>query len=721
MSLYNDGGSRTAEEFVIKTGDLRLSVLSERILRVEKSADGTFTDEPTQTVVNRSFAKPEFEASETEDKVTVTTKKAVFIVNKKTLKTECVTDGKRVKPSCGSNLGGTARTLDGTFGVVRMKKGGGGKDLFFFANVRGGVMSKNGVAELDDSRSFVLLPDGSVEPRKKGVKDKYVFAFGRDYLGGLKEFYSLTGYTPLLPKYALGNWWSRYHAYTQDEYIALMDEFAAKKVPLTVATVDMDWHIVDDVPKEFKAHNPTQCAGWTGYTFNRKLFPDHRKFFADLKSRGLAVTMNLHPRDGVRYYEEQYPEMARACGIDPATKRTVEFDLTDKTFRDAYFRILHHPYEEEGVDFWWIDWQQGTKSKMKGLDPLWLLNHYHMQDICRDGKRGMILSRYAGPGSHRYPLGFSGDTIVCWNSLKLQPWFTANAANIGYTWWSHDIGGHMFGKGDPELYVRWLQFGVFSPVNRLHSTKNGISKEPWLYGEEAEKIAEDYMRLRHRLLPYLYTANVRTAEDGVPICAPLYYYWDSPFAYALKNEYVFGSELIVAPVTGKAKRDGLARTTVWLPEGTWTDFFTGETYEGERLVTVKSPADHIPVFAKAGAIIPMLAEREGNSQTFDALEVRVYSGDGEYVMHDEKGSISFRTETNGNVTRFSVKPSSDCETKTIKVRFCNIERARYSVPEYISASGNVIEIPCKELSVLAEAIPSGKEQDEAQTPGFVEE
>ena len=279
----------------------------------------------------------------------------------------------------------------------------------------------------------------------------------------------------------------------------------------------------------------------------------------------------------------------------------------------------------------------------------------------------------------------------------------------------------MFGKGDPELYVRWLQFGVFSPVNRLHSTKNGISKEPWLYGEEAEKIAEDYMRLRHRLLPYLYTANVRTAEDGVPICAPLYYYWDSPFAYALKNEYVFGSELLVAPVTGKAKRDGLARTTVWLPEGTWTDFFTGETYEGERIVTVKSLADHIPVFAKAGAIIPMLAEREGNSQTFDSLEVRVYSGDGEYVMHDEKGSISFRTETNGNVTRFSVKPSSDCETKTIKVRFCNIERARYSVPEYISASGNVIEIPCKELSVLAEAIPSGKEQDEAQTPGFVEE
>ena len=706
MTIYDYEKAKTPEECILRSGDIRVSVLSERIIRVERSKDGAFTDAPTQTVIDRSFAKPQFETSETADKMVVTTQSAKFIIDKRSLKTECVLGGKRVKPSPHTNLGGTARTLDGTFGVVRMLKSGRGKDRFFFANVRGGVMSSNGVAELDDSRTLILGADGTVSPRKEGVTDKYIFAFGNDFAGGLKEYYALTGFTPILPKYALGNWWSRYHAYTQEEYLDLMDEFAKRNVPLTVATIDMDWHIVDEVPSEFKPHNPTQCAGWTGYTFNRKLFPDHEQFFRDLKARGLAVTMNLHPRDGVRYYEEQYPEMARACGIDPASKKTVEFDLTDEKFRRAYFDILHHPYEQEGVDFWWIDWQQGTKSKMKGLDPLWLLNHYHTEDICRDGKKGIILSRYAGPGSHRYPIGFSGDTIVCWKSLKLQPWFTANAANIGYTWWSHDIGGHMFGKGDPELYVRWLQFGVFSPVNRLHSTKNGISKEPWLYGEKAERIAEDLMRLRHRLLPYLYTANLLTAREGAPICAPMYYGWDSPVAREIKNEYTFGSELIVAPVTSKMRRDGLARTTVWLPEGTWTDFFTGETFEGERLMTVKTPAERIPVYAKEGAIIPMLAEREGNSQAFDNLEVRVFRGDGSYTMYDETGSISFTTETNGNVTRFSIKPSSDCKIETIKVVFVSLKRARFSVPEYVSATENSVTVPGGELTVLAEEVPA---------------
>lgn len=699
--------SVTAEECVYITGNLRLSVLSERILRVERS-EGAFCDAPTQTVFHRDFAKPQFEVTENDNKVVVTTKSAVFEVDKRTLKVRCAIDGRTVSPSPRTNLGGTARTLDGTFGVTLSRKNGRGKDHFFFANIRAGVMSSNGVAELDDSKSLLLNADGSLSPRVRGTKDKYVFAFGKDFAGGLKEFYALTGFTPLLPKYALGNWWSRYHAYTDKEYIGLMDEFAEKDMPFTVATIDMDWHIVDDVPPEFKAHNPTQCAGWTGYTFNRKLFPDPEAFFGELKKRGLAVTMNLHPRDGVRYYEEQYEAMARAVGIDPATKKTVEFDLTDPRFRKAYFDILHHPYENEGVDFWWIDWQQGTKSKVDGLDPLWMLNHYHTADICRDGKKGIILSRYAGAGSHRYPLGFSGDTIVCWKSLRLQPWFTAQATNIGYTWWSHDIGGHMYGKGNPELYVRWLQFGVFSPVNRLHSTKNGWSKEPWLYGEQAEKIAADFLRLRHRLLPYLYTANVRTAEEGVPLIAPLYYSYDNDFARSMKNEYTFGTEFIVAPVVTKAKRDGYARTPVWLPKGRWTDFFTGETFEGERLLSVKSDAAHFPVFVREGGIVPMLAERKGNSTDFDELEVRVYKGYGEYTMYDETGSIKFATETNGAVTRFVIKPSSDCKTKRIKVRFCSLKRARYSAAEVLSADGNAIEVPCRDMEILAEEVPTEK-------------
>lgn len=218
----------------------------------------------------RNFAKPDFNAQKNGDKVRITTKSVVFVVDTKTLACECEADGKRL--SVKGNLKGTARTLDMTNGYVKIGQG---------------IMSRGGMAVYDDSKSCLLDADGALVPREKGSRDVYVFAFGHDYRGGLKEFFALTGYPPVLPKYALGNWWSRYHAYTEDEYVSLMDKFAEKKVPLTVATVDMDWHIVDDVPSEFRSRNPFQCAGWTGYTFDKKLFPDYKRFFKSLKDRGL--------------------------------------------------------------------------------------------------------------------------------------------------------------------------------------------------------------------------------------------------------------------------------------------------------------------------------------------------------------------------------------------------------------------------------------------------
>lgn len=649
----------------VKNG-VRLSVITPRILRVERSVDGVFEDRPTQMVFERNFANPQFSVTENGNKVTILTKQKEFSVDLKTLSVSVKKDGKWVSSHSGRNLKGTARTLDFSWGrwqlqTLRVKLGKG-------------IFSTSGVTEIDDSKSYILLEDGNVLGRKKGTVDKYVFAFDDDYLGGLKEFYSLTGATPVLPKYSLGNWWSRYHAYTQEEYTSLMDKFIEKEIPLTVATIDMDWHLVHNLPKDVKKeHFAIQGVGWTGYTFDKTLFPDYKQFFKDLKSKGLAITMNLHPRDGVRYFEDQYEDMARANGIDPSTKKTVPFDCTDLNFMNSYFDYLHHPYEEDGVDFWWIDWQQGTKSKLKGFDPLWALNHYHTLDSGRDGRTPLILSRYAGIGSHRYPLGFSGDTFVRWSSLKLQPYFTANASNVGYTWWSHDIGGHVAGKGDGELYTRWVQFGTFSPINRLHSNNLSWSKEPWLYGDRAEKISTDFLRLRHRLLPYLYTANIRTARDGEPLVAPMYYRDHSPLAYRAKNQYYFGSELVVAPVVTKMKPDGYSVTDVYLPEGKWTDFFTGEIYRGGRVYKMRTPLDRMPVFAKAGAIIPMIAKRDGNSQKFDSLEVKVYAGEGEYRMFDEGGFTDFKlTETEGGYL-LTINDDNNPQKADYKVTFVDRE------------------------------------------------
>ena len=327
-------------------------------------------------------------------------------------------------------------------------------------------------------------------------------------------------------------------------------------------------------------------------------------------------------------------------GKDPAKKEVVPFRLGDEKFLEAYFDVVHRPYENEGVRFWWIDWQQGKNSDVPGLDPLWGLNHYHMLDQKDSGKRPLILSRYAGIGSHRYPLGFSGDTMINWRSLRFQPYMTATATNAGYTWWSHDIGGHQRGYKDDELYLRWLQFGVFSPVNRLHSTSNEfMGKEPWKCRGYVEKIAVDYLRFRHRLIPYIYSINYLTHTEGRALCEPMYYSYDEEEAYKARNQYSFGTELVVAPVTEHSDgRAGLAGTDLWVPEGErYTDIFTGRIYAPGKYRIYRDLQDE-PVFARAGSIIPLYRNADSNDLSLkQPLEIWLYSGDGSFDMYDDDG------------------------------------------------------------------------------------
>ena len=685
---------KACEDNIVLSSNVRVTVLTDKMLRVEYNPDGVFTDLPSQTVWYRDFGKVEFSTKTDNDILVVETKSVIFNINNHTGSFKsAVIDGEEKTYNSSHNLKGTTRTLDGTYGPKELDEG---------------IVSTDGVSVYDDSKTLLLNDDGTLSLREKGTKDIYVFAYGNDYINWIKDFYKITGKPPLVPRYVLGNWWSRYRAYTQKEYEDLMSEFFRRDIPLTIATVDMDWHWVDIKSKFGKQTKKEQHwnSGWTGYSWNTELFPDYKGFLTKLHDMGLKVTLNLHPADGVRSFENMYPQMAEALGIDKETEKAVEFDLTNNKYINAYFDILHHPYENEGVDFWWIDWQQGTKSKKAGLDPLWLLNHYHYLDTDREERRPLILSRYAGIGSHRYPLGFSGDTAINWSVLDFQPYFTANAANCGYTWWSHDIGGHMMGEHDDELYIRWLQMAVFLPILRLHSTSmDFLGKEPWNFSWEAEVLGTEFMRLRHKLIPYIYSMNYRTYNDGRALCEPMYYnYPEKEVAFEYKNEYMFGSELLVCPVTTKLDaKTKTAATKVWLPEGRWTNIFDGKIYKGNQEAFINSPINTIPVLAKEGAIIPMSADSGNTWECPEHLSINVYRGNNTIDFYEDDGETGKYKNGEFSISKMSVCEEGDTIKFTIsggKQLKCIPQKRIYTlefkdVEEFdeVSVSINGIETP----------------------------
>lgn len=609
----------------------RFTVLTPFLIRMEYSLTGNFEDHATQVVLNRNFSVPPFSTKEKGDLLVLRTEGFTLIYHKDLGFTR---SGLQVKAAGNyslhrsvwrmgekpDDLRGTARTLDNIDGGIPLDHG---------------IQSRDGWSLMDDTGSLLLTEDGWVRPRPGDeTADLYFFAYGHDYLRCLRDYYRLTGAPPLLPRYALGNWWSRYHRYTEWEYKTLMKRFEREEIPFTVSVLDMDWHITQV--------DPAYGTGWTGYTWNRELIPEPEGFLAWLHENGFHVTLNIHPADGIRPHEACYERLARALDMDPAERETIRFDSSDRKALEAWLRYVLHPLEDEGVDFWWIDWQQGNCSDLPGLDPLWVLNHFCYLDNGRAGKTPLTLSRYAGPGSHRYPIGFSGDTVVSWASLDFQPYFTATAANIGYGWWSHDIGGHMKGSGNEELETRWIQFGAFSPILRLHSSANPFSgKEPWQYGPEAEAVMKKFLRLRHRMIPYLYTMNRISHRDGIPLILPMYYRSpEVPEAYCVPNEYWFGTQMIACPITRPADRAlGTAKFAGWLPEGVWFDFFTGMRYEGGRRINFYRPLDRIPVFAKAGAIVPLSGDAGNTAANPRALEIRIFPGaDGRFDLYEDDGS-----------------------------------------------------------------------------------
>ncbi len=629
---------------VVTEGNARFTVLTPQLLRMEWSPDRKFEDHASFVFLNRFLPVPHFTKSMEGSTLVLRTDSLELRYdtgrgkfNADNLEVRFTMNGQQHSWRPGmadtGNLRGTTRTLDGVEGSTKLEAG---------------VLSRDGWTVIDDSERPLL--DNSDWPwvmsRPAGERqDLYFFGYGHGYRRELYDFTRVAGKIPMPPHFAFGTWWSRYWAYTDEEFQDLVRQFRMHDVPLDVLVIDMDWHLTFNMRWSKEVRDQAgERLGWTGYTWDRNYFPDPMGFLAWCKRKGLKTTLNIHPASGIQPFEDIYPEMAKAMGVDPATKKYIPFDITGKKFATNYMDIVMHGLMKQGIDFFWLDWQQWSTTPIPGVTPTWWLNYVFFTDMERQGKaRPLLFHRWGGLGNHRYQIGFSGDVVSVWSSLAFQPYFTATAANVGFGYWSHDIGGHMPGVVSPELYTRWIQFGVFSPILRTHTTKNPkAERRIWAYPvDDFLRMREAYL-MRYALIPYIYTSSRETFESGISLCHPLYYdYPETEQAYTMTNEYLFGNNMMVAPVATPVMPDTLlAPETLWVPPGDWLEWYTGAMLHGAATLTRYYALDEIPVFLKAGAVIPMQPKMSHTGEKpLDPLILAIAPGDsGSTKVYEDEGN-----------------------------------------------------------------------------------
>jgi alpha-glucosidase (family GH31 glycosyl hydrolase) len=684
--LFICGAVHAAESGIIVSGHARFTVITPNLIRVEYALNDAFVDAPSWFAINRSARDGDAKIAVDNGSVDIDTgiihltyhddgkpfsPQNLNAVIKTGSSTTTWTPG---MPSKG-NLGGTIRTLDGVRGPVPLGEG---------------VLSRDGWYLLDDSTSPLFSKHWIQSRPKNGGLDWYLFGYGLDYRAALSSFTAIGGAIPLPRKYTLGVWYSRYWPYSADDFKKIVEEYQAHDFPLDMMVMDMDWHLIDTkVPGVKRAY---LNEVWTGYTWNKDLIPEPELLLHWMHDQGVHVTLNDHPADGLQPHEEMYADYMQAMGKDPKSGETIPFDAGDKHYLDVFYQYSHLPREKQGVDFWWLDWQQGPSTlSLPDVTNLQILNYFNYTRSTADGLRGQSFSRWAGWGDHRYPIEFSGDANTGWDMLAFEVPFTSTAGNVGAFFWSHDIGGHMGGRNE-ESFTRWCQFGAFSAALRSHSTRDPtMDRRPWTYPAWAEESMRRSFQLRSRMMPYLYTSIAQGVRDSVPYIRPLYIdFPDKEEAYHNGQEYFFGDNLLIAPIAKAGTGpDRVADQSVWFPADDWYDFFTGQKFTGPVQSTISAPINEFPLFVRGGVPLPMqpYVSRPGTAP-LKQLILRCYPGadgktgtssvyedDGETTGY-EKGELATTPLTyvrHGNAVTVTVGPTKGTFSKQVAERSVTLE------------------------------------------------
>lgn len=629
------------QETIFLGNNYRITVLTERLLRLEYNPNGIFYDNKTQLVSFRNFPKPEFEIKEDEKYLVIKTKYFTLSYTKgKNF------DGGKLIPSANLkiDLNGTEKSWYYKHPEVRNYKGllvgfdGSEEDL----KERNGLFSIDGFSSIDDSDSYIYNEKNQLLKRSEHGIDIYLFMYGNDFQLALNDYFKLTGMPPMIPRYALGNWWSRDLDYTTDDILAVVNSFEKNEIPLSVFLLDKGWHIN-------KSADGKDLV--TGYTFNNQLIPEPEELINTLHSKNIYVGLNIDPSDGVYPHEKHYPEISEYFKV--LDNKIIAFDPLNPVLLSAIDKFLLSPLRKIGVDFFWNDYNNTTN----GLNPLWFINN-QLLSINKDdySYRPMTLARTCMIAPHLQPITYTGKTMVGWEMLRKIPKLNQSAANIGVSWISNDIAGNFGGIEEEELYIRSVELATFSPISRFHAPRGRYyRKEPWRWNARTLEVINDYLRLRHRMIPYNYSNGYIYHKKGVPIIKPFYY--DYPWVYDDKNyvnQYYFG-ELLVCPILDK--KDLLMNRTVhrfYIPDGVWYDFKTGKKFPGKKEYVSFFRDEDYPVFAKRGAIIPLYNGDEPNyTGNPNDIEVHIFPGESNtFNLYEDDGTSQMYEDGKYVVTQF---------------------------------------------------------------------
>ena len=662
--------------FIMQTGTLKLQVCTDSIIRVRYSATATFSDLPDYVITKTSWPETKWTMQSTGDGVTLTTSRlAVTVTRKDGGITYRDLDGKQLFQEATRKLTPVKVNGEDTYRAESFINIYGSREaLYGLGQHQAGVWNYRGesvdisqdntniaVPLLLSSQGYGVYWNNDSRSRFNNrfanymyitseVADNidYYFFYGPEFDRIIAAYRELTGQAPMFGKWTYGFWQCKNRYKSQEEILGVARKYRELHIPADNIVQDWFW--------------------WNHkgeHVFNKN-YPDPKGMIDQLHAQNFHLMISVWPffEPGSSVYEDMdkrgwFVDKFKFAKPPYHTDGMAVYDATNPEARKYYWQLMDKALFNIGVDAWWLD---TTEPETEGQEENILLHHkiaagsgdryvnifplmttgavYDGQRSSSDKKRVFILSRSAFAGDQRYGVtAWSGDINSDFFSFRRQIPAGLNFALSGIPYWTTDIGG--FVSGDPddpsyrELFIRWFQYGTFNPILRVHGTRKTDQNELWSYGPDAQKILVGFDRLRYRMLPYTYSLAWKTTSESYTPMRPLVMDFRSDVrAQNIGDQFMYGPVFLVNPVT---EPDATTRR-LYLPQSKWYDFWTGSPIAGGRTVDANAPLDRLPLYIRAGSILPLGPDEEWSTEKpADPIELRIYPGaNGDFTLYEDE-------------------------------------------------------------------------------------